>query len=988
MGLIDIYINTFLHPNMWYLFSHAIVRRLILSLFYWLIFSILSAQNVNSIYGNLVDSLTQKSIEHATVQLLSISEKKFIAGTTSDKNGYFKIDVPHKDNYLIKVSFVGYKPKEINVSLKDNKSKNIGVISLIDDAVMLGEAVIIAQAPPVKSIGDTLVFNASVYSVTAGASLEELVEKMPGIEIEEDNKVKLNGKNVKKININGKEFFGGDIEVALKNLPADMIEEIKSYDKQSDMEKMTGIDDGEDELILDITIKKNKNRGFFGNSDLSVGTKDRYSSKLMTNNFSESTQLSFIASANNVNSKGFRGGAKEKWETNRGITAAKNIGANIAFENKIVEFDGSIDYRVKDNNYYGINSTQRFLTNKTTFSNANNLSDSKSESLRGSFRFQWKINPKTTLLFRPNFNFSNDHGDQNNISSQFNEDPLKWVDNPNNYLSPSEYEQADENAEHVSANINSLEKSRINSSKSKNISFSKKNSFSSSILLNRKLNDKGRNIGLRLGYGYNDNRTERLNNQITTYYRMKDQYGNDSTFLKNYFIPVNTNSYNYSAQINYSEPIAKGTFFQVSYQFLYKNNVSDRKTYNFLSIPEWNINESLPQDYEDLEVTNLSKSAKYDYFNHNISTTLRMVRPKYNISLGLSLQPQHTVLSYQKGENEINTSRSVFNYAPQISIRYNFTKNKVFRFSYNGRSSQPSMEQLLPISDDTNPLNIKVGNPNLLPSFSHDIRFNYNSYNSKYQRTIAFNTNFSMVQNSLTNSTIYNSETGGQIVTPQNINGDWNGTCTFVFNSALRNKRFHINSNSTVGYNNNVGFIYNKSEKTDLRNRITNLRLNQRLGVSYRNSWLEVGVNGSILYSFEKNKILPINNQEPYLYSYGTSFSFKIPWDMSINTNIVSQQRCGYSDKTLNRNEIVWNAQISQSFFKGSAILSLEMYDILHQKSNISRNLTANLRSVIMYNSINSYAMLHFIYKLNIMGGKHMKISNKKMKINNKKKNN
>lgn len=936
--------------------------------------------NTAFVSGNVVDETDKHPVAQATIQLLSSTDKKLINGIISDAKGSYKIVFKNSGNYLLRISFVGYTTKNIPLKLVAGSNHNIGQTTLNYDAVMLGEAIVTAQAPPVRSVEDTLIFNASSFKVTDGAVLEELVERLPGIEIEEDNKVKLNGQNIKKINVNGKEFFGGDIETALKNLPVDLIEEIKSYDKKSDMEQMTGIDDGNDELVLDIKIKKKKNNGFFGNADLAIGNYDRYQTKVMANKFKDKTQFSVIASANNVNSNGFRGGAKSKWQTNKGLTAAKSAGTNLSFETSKLEFDGSVDYRSTDQDIYGENSTQRFLTYSNSFSNSNSFTLSSMQSIRGSFRMLWKINPKTTLLFRPNFNLTSSDESQRSMRSLFNDDPLKWVSNPNQYLDPNDYPL---NEEGSSDNlIDSLEASRVNYSKTGDFSNVDKSNASGLLLLNRRLSESGRNIGVQIGFGYNDNSSDRLNNLNTTYCLITDQEGSDSTYMKNYFIPVATNSWNYSARLNYSEPIAKSTFLQVSYQFLYKNNTTDRRTYNLLGYPDWMLNDPYPENMEENQITSFGKNANYDYYNHNISTTFRMIRPKFNLSIGVSLQPQHTVLTYNRGETHIETSRNVFNYSPQINIKYKFSKLTMLKFQYHGRSSQPAMEQLLPITDDTNPLNIKVGNPDLLPSFSHDVGFNFNSYHSETQSSVVVNANFSAIQNSFSNNIEYNEQTGGQTVTPENINGDWNGNFTFAYNTALKNQKFHVNTSSTLSYNNNVGYLYDKTQKQNFRNRVTNLHLIERLGAVYRNDWIEFGVNGSINYSFEKNKVRPLNNQEPYLYSYGASLALTMSWNMSINTNIVSQQRCGYSDKNLNRNEIIWNAQISQSLFKSSTILSFEIFDILHQKSNIARSLTASTRSITIYNSINSYAMVHLIYRLNIMGGRKMNVYNKNRKKN------
>lgn len=318
----------------------------------------------------------------------------------------------------------------------------------------------------------------------------------------------------------------------------------------------------------------------------------------------------------------------------------------------------------------------------------------------------------------------------------------------------------------------------------------------------------------------------------------------------------------------------------------------------------------------------------------------------------------------------IDTTRSVFNFAPNIDFRYRFSKVSQLRFNYRGRTGQPSMENLLPIVDNSNPLNIRVGNPGLKPSFTHSMRLFYNTYNAELQRGIMTHASFSATQNSISNSTEYDDQTGARTTTPKNINGNWSAFGMFGFNTALKNKKYTINSFTNVNYQNNVAFLYNQDTKVDDKNKTTGLTLSERLNGAYRNDWFEFGLNGSISYTAERSKLRPENNQEPYTFSYGANTQLMAPWNMTFTTNIANQSRRGYTDASMNRNELIWNAQLSQTFLKGAATISLELYDILKQQSNISRSLTADGRSVSEYNGINSYCMVHFIYRLNIFGSK------------------
>ena len=919
------------------------------------------AQNkIVTVSGRVIEAGTKEPVELAAVQLLSLPDSAQVAGMTTSTQGYFSLSKQKPGKYLLKVSFIGYVTKIIPVQLTANvPAKKMGNIELATDAVMLQEAVVVAEAPQVTVVEDTLMYNSSAYRTPEGAMLEELVKKLPGAEIDDDGNVKINGKDLKKIMVDGKEFFGGDVETGLKNLPVDMVDKLKTYDKKSDLARVTGIDDGEEETVLDLTVKKGMNQGWFGNADLGVGTKDRYTGRMMLNRFVDKTQFSIIGSANNVNDQGFSGGGGgPRWRSNNGLNATKMLGANFATQTNKLELGGSVRYNFQDADISSINSSERFLQNGNSYSNSNNKNRNKGTNLNADFRMEWKPDTLTNIIFRPNFSYGRTNNASRSESGTFNEDPFNLIVNPNDYL----------NFDNLSDDP--LKDIRVNATNSASLSKGKSLSGNATLQVNRKLNNRGRNLTFRGVFGYGDNDNDQYTQSETRYYQLLNHLGGDSILYRNQYITTPTRNYNYTAQVTYSEPIAKATFLQFSYQFQYKYSKSDKTTFDLLDYPDWAIGGALPSGYESHAVDSLSKNAEYRYYNHDASVGLRFIRPKYQLNVGMSFQPQNSTLSYKKGDYMIDTTRTVFNFAPNMDLRFRFSKVSQLRFTYRGRSNQPTMENLLPITDNSNPLNIRMGNPGLKPSFAHTMRLFYNTYNAEKQRGIMTHFSFTATQNSISNSTRYNEETGGLITRPENINGNWNAFGMFGFNTALKNKKYTINTFTNVNYQNNVAFLYNQDTKNNDRNTSTGLTLGERVTGSYRNDWFEFSLNGSINYTAERNKLRPENNQEPYTYSYGASTNITMPWKMTLATNIANQSRRGYRDSSMNRDELIWNAQLAQSLLKGAATVSFEVYDILRQQSNISRSLSADMRSVSEYNGINSYCMVHFIYRLNIFGSK------------------
>ena len=926
--------------------------------------SFAQSQGRVTVTGTVLDKEDDSPVMQATVQLLSLPDSTMAAGNVTNNNGRFSLQV-RPGKYVLKVSYVGYLSYLKQYQLTASKpTVNVGKIALASDAIMLKEAVVTAEAPQVTVSGDTLGYNTSAYRTPEGAMLEELVKKIPGAEVDDDGNVKINGKEVKKLLVDGKEFFGGDVKTGLQNLPVDMVEKINSYDRQSDNARITGIDDGEEETVLDLKVKKGMNQGWVGNLDGGIGTEDRYSASANVNRFSShgdnSSQFSMIGRINNVNDQRFGGGGGPRWRRNNGLTTSKELGFNYAMESKKVEFGASVRYNYRDNDVLSLGQVENILLNTSnkSYVNSNNASRNKNQNFFGHLRLEWRPDSMTTFFMRGGMSWGDTDSRSNALSATYNADPFAIVTNPYLYLGFDG--ESDEDLDAV----------RVNASNSGSLSESNSLSANLDMQLTRKLNDEGRNITLRALGSYGDNESERFSNNMTRYYA--DGMITEEDTIRRY-IHTPTNNYNVGAEVSYSEPIADRVYLQFSYRFQYGYSESDNSTYN---LPfGWVLSDGLPGQFSQHQSEWLdpeqSKYAEYKKYNHDARFTFRVNRETWRLSAGMAFRPQNTKLSYKKGEYAVDTTRNVFNFSPEVDFRYQPQKQTQLRFTYRGRSSDPSMENLLPITDNSNPLNIRTGNPGLKPSFSHNMGLHFNTFNMDAQRGIFSALNGSFTQNAISNIRKYNESTGGWTTMPENINGNWNLWGMFGINTALKsNKKFTVGSFTNAGFNNHVGYLTVGEMKDAKKNTTTSLSLGERINGTYRNNWLEIGLNGSLNYTFEKDKLNPENNQEPYMFSYGGNLQFYTPWNMTISTNMTNQARRGYSDTSMNRNELIWNAQVAQSFLKGALTLSFEWNDILKEQSNITSSYSSTGKTVYTYNGINSYGMIRVIYRFNIFGSK------------------
>ena len=916
-----------------------------------------------TVSGVVLDKGDNSSVPSASVQLLSLPDSSMVAGKATDFDGKFSLSA-RPGKYVLKISFVGYLTYTKQLQLSASKpALNLGKISLAPDAILLAEAVVTAEAAQVTVSGDTLGYNAAAYRTSEGAMLEELVKKLPGAEVDDDGNVKVNGKQIKGILVDGKEFFGGDVKTGLQNLPVSMVEKINAYERQSDNARITGIDDGEEEMVLDLTVKKGMNQGWIGNLDAGGGTEDRYSANASISRFAShgdnSLQLTVLGQLNNVNNNRFGGGGGPRWRQNNGLTTTKEAGISFATESKNFEIGGSILHEYKDNNAISVGQVENFLPNgNSSFANSNNNNRNKNRDWKGNVRLEWRPDSLTTFFMRGGFSWGQTDGKSSSQSGTFNADPYAVVTNPNDFL--------DFDGDMGAA----LDAIRVNASNNASMSESKSLSANVNMQLTRRLNNRGRNFTLRAIGSYGDNESERYSNNMTRYYGDGIMVNEDT--IRRY-ISTPTNNYSVGGEVSYSEPLADRVYLQFSYRFTYGYSESDNSTYN---LPfGWVLSDGLPNQFSqhqsEWKDPEQSKYAEYQNYNHDARVTFRVNRNTWRLSAGMAFRPQNTKLSYKKGEYEVDTTRNVFNFSPEVDFRYQPQKQTMLRFTYRGRTSEPGMENLLPITDNSDPLNIRTGNPGLKPSFSHNLGLHFNTFNMEAQRGIFSMVNGQFTQNSISNIRRYNETTGGWTTMPENINGNWSVFGMFGVNTALRsNKKFTLGSFTNASYANQVSYIATNETKDTRKNTTTNLVIGERLNAAYRNNWIEIGVNGSLSYTFEKDKLNPQNNQEPYNFSYGGNLQFYTPWKMTITTNMTNQARRGYSDSSMNRNELIWNAQIAQSFLKGALTLSFEWNDILKEQSNITRSLTANGRSVYTYNGVNSYGMIRAIYRLNIFGSK------------------
>ena len=970
------------------------MRRIIFLSLVWMMATLGWGQN-RQISGQVVDRDTKDPIPQVTIQLLSAADSAFVAGALTGDDGAFRLNASENGRYILRFTSVGYQREHRNITIKDTANVDLGTVVMGADAIMLKNTTVTAQAVRVTVVEDTTIYNAAAYRTPEGSVVEELVKKLPGAEVSDDGTVTINGKRVKKVKVDGKEFMTGDTKTAMKNLPTSIVDKVKTYDERSDLARITGIEDDEETTVLDFGLKEGMHRGTFGNVDLGLGTKKRYSGRAMGSYMNRKSRIIGLGSANNVGDRGFPGGGGggRFGGGQNGLNASKTAGLNFNHESgqrkgqrgSALQTDASLQWNHNDGDRFSTTSTQNFVATSGAFSNSLSQNFSRNNNIQGQMRLEWTPDTLWNVNMRANVNYSDNDGHTTSQNASYNMNPYDQEGITDPLAQQEELERID--------------KMMVNARNNNSVSYSDNLTGNISMMVNRRLNPYGRNVTLRGDAGYGNNESKSLSENAVELYQVKNYLETgDSTYVTRRYNLTPTKNWNYSLQATYSEPLTRRMFLQFNYQFRYRYNKSDRSTYDFSSnnplmagtmlgpnqpgsiFEGWNelyggwdsYFKQLGHPVDYYESDSLSRFSEYKNYIHDLRVTLRIIQPKYQLSAGVLIQPQRTHFVQRYYGHDADTVRNVLNIAPTMNFRYRWNRQKQLRVEYRGSSSQPSMGDLLDITDDSNPLDVTKGNPGLKPSFTHRFNLRFNNFIQSHTRFINANASWSATRNSISNKVTYNALTGGRITQPENINGNWNASAGITYNQSVDSAGvWNISTATNYSYNHYVAYVTLGRNASSERNTTYTSSISERLQLSMRKDWFEVTLDGSCSYNHTRNLLQETGNLDTWQFSYGGSLNLYAPWGMSLSTDMHNQSRRGYSDATLNTNELIWNAQLSQSFLKGKPLtVMLQFYDILHEMSNFSRTINAMRRSDTSYNSINSYAMLHVVYRLNVFGSR------------------
>lgn len=926
-------------------------------IFFILFFFCLSQSIISQtrVVGRVLDAGDKTAVPFATAGLFSVKDTSLIAGTTTGDNGDFSIPKIPKGQYLFRVSFVGYTTFEKIINVVDHRTPFIIEDVFLSQGVELQGFEVKETYIPVQIKEDTVEFNAEAFRPVEGSALEELLKRLPGMEVDKDGKITVKGKEVSQILVDGEKFFSDDPKVATKNIPADYVQKVQTYEKKSDQAEFTGIDDGNEETVINLSFKPGMKKGWFGRLtagggvDLIRENADfRYDNSFNLNYFRDKDQFTILGGLNNVNNMGFtdfsgnttvvivsggrRGrGSAFSFMPSGGITQALSPGLNFVkkFNDKL-SVGGSYSYSRSARALEQSTYRENILSTGSQFYDETKTVELISNQHRFNSEVRYKPNANNELVIRPSLTYS---GTDNWAASSYRtmDDTYKTT------------------GDSLLAMIN--QGTIGNSSQASNFSARLRTDF------RHRFAKPQRTISLELDGGYSVNKSTEWNNSINTYFNTYAETPNDTIDQKSTNFGTR---YNWSAQVAYTEPLIRDFTLELRYTFSNSEDNTDKLAYNY--------DETVHDyDYNHPDSTYSNTYGNY-FYNQRFEIRIQKRTDKYRYSFGLGMFPANS-LSYVEGQDDV--MQNTLNIAPQAQFNYSFSKQSNLNFRYYGRTSQPSVSQLQPVPDNSDPLNIRLGNPNLKPEFNHGFRAMYNNFFPNLS-SIFTAINVNMTQNSITNTTYYNTDLlpahilqdslrpGGSVIIADNVDFVYNTNAMFAYSTPIFSDKITLSTTT------NGGFSQSSSITDTKENILKNLSLSENLRITYRLETFDVSLNGRIRWNDAQYSLQPDNNIRYYTTSGGADFNWQIVKNrLILSSDLSFSNTVGYSDG-YNPKYTTWNAQLAWNIGEyNEGQLRMRIVDILNDNKNTQRNTAESYIEDITYNTLQRYVMLSFTYNLN-----------------------
>lgn len=910
------------------------------------------AQRTGSVKGLAYDTIARQPVAAATVTVLERKDSSLVSFTMTGNDGRFEIKGLANGDYRILITHVNYHNSNKYFSITEsNHNPDLGNMAISDKAKVLEEVVLAAEAPPVTLINDTIQYNAGSFKVQPNANVEDLLKKLPGVKVEKDGTIKAQGEKVQRVLVDGKEFFGNDPKIATKNLPADAVDKVQVYDKQSDQAQLTGFEDGNYEKTINLKLKKDKKKGVFGKAMAGAGTQERYESKFNVNSFKGARQMSAIGMANNDNGEGFtfmdilnftgemsrmqRGGGNINISVNADQAASMGV-TNFGGSNGITKaLGGGLNYNniigkkldLQSNYFYNrMNPEQeshiqrQYLVGGTRY-NQNAYTDNLNNNHRLNLNLLWQVDSLNTIRFTPSLSFQR-------------------TDNRS---------RSDYNTRSAAGN---LINEGFSNSRSANDGYSLRND----ITWRKKFARKGRTFSLSLQSSLNESNGDGSLSSINSFYDPNGSLSRKDTL--NQRSDNRADFKGYTARAVYTEPLGKRSLLEFSVSKGNSRNNSEKITYDY--------NKSNGK-YDRLN-SGLSNDFTNTYGLTGAGIRIRTQKKKYNYAIGASWQEAELEGKIISGIKDSVISKTFRNILPNARFQYNFSRFKSLSLNYGTSTNQPSLSQLQPVPDNSNPLNIRQGNPDLKQEFTHTVQGHMNLVSPYRNRNFFLFFTLQSTRNKIVNYDSLNQQTGVRTSKPVNVNGVYNWNGNMSYSRPVKFLKGTVELSTGGGYNHNRQLVNDLSGKAVL-NTIRTLTLGPDIRFDINpTEKLNLSLGAGINYNRSTYSLPSLEPAEYFSQNYNASVDWQLPKGFFFATDfeyaINSQRAAGFNLKVP-----IWNASLSKQVLKfNRGEIKFSARDLLNRNVGISRNTNNNYIEDSRVLTLRQFFLLSFTYSLSKTG--------------------
>ena len=879
----------------------------------------------------------EEALPYANVAVLGLPDSALVKGTSSDKNGQFSLAFLRKPEteYALKASFTGCMPLAVALDSEADTIR-LGTLRMRDDALRLSEVVVTAPLKAVEQKGDTTVYNVAAYPTPEGSYLKALVRRIPGLSYDpKTHEMKFNGYPIQEITVNGKDFFKGNKDVVLENLPVKFISQLKVYDKPTEQEKKTGMKSNEKNYVLDLKTKREFNGSLLTYAEAGYGTYKRRDLNGRMMRFKESGD-NFMVNARSTN-RNFTSADEDNILNSVNLSASKKVKEGL-------DVSGNVNYSYNRNGSQSGTYNEQYLSNGNQYALAESDQWGKNRNVNGHLNVNWEINKRTSLIFSASGRYSHSRNQSESRTATFNARPEADTKNP-------------------FAHIGDVDKATwINDNRQQSLSQDNNMDYDLRLEVVQKIGEKDDFLSFDLNHGYRKGTQHGYTLSSIDYYQLQNAAGGDSLYYQNQYRRTPQSSMNDEAHIAYTHAFNKKNRLQLSYGLEREYEKLDGATYDLSPFeadqPALGV---LPEGYGEGEIDSLRTRSHSRTLRHNVSLNYNYTSETWGVVASVGMSPQRRSIEQATGEHRADTVARSIEWRSQLSLSYQ-QEGSYFVLSYNGNTSQPGLEDMVSPTDYSSPLYIRRSNPHLRPSYRHSVYAVFSNFQEGISTSLSWNQTF----NSVTRATLYNKETGGRETMPVNINGNWNLMGNGSYDKRV--KQFHFMLRASGGYNRNVSLINEDASQNVNRRSVTGATsLSSNIRLAYLPAWGNIDLTGEWSFYQSKNS-LQGRNTYTRNYTCGVESSVNLPLHFIVSTDAGYTFRSGTGMSGADNNELLWNLKVSWKFLKEKrGELSVYWADILSQRKSFMRYASATAFSERYEEQLRGYVLFSFAYRFERM---------------------